>query len=53
MASENGPETQYFPNLSKSVINNPTITHVSGDMYSSSSPERYGNLVLMFDPLVF
>ncbi|KAF8171092.1 hypothetical protein BJ912DRAFT_129255 [Pholiota molesta] len=47
MASENGPETQYFPNLSKSVINNPTITHVSGDMYSSSSPERYGLKLLL------
>jgi hypothetical protein len=41
MATENGPH--YLSNISNSVVINPTITHVSGNVYNGSSPERYGN----------
>ncbi|KAF8185993.1 hypothetical protein BJ912DRAFT_475317 [Pholiota molesta] len=47
MATENGPH--FLSNISNSVVINPTITHVNGNVYkyNGSSPKRYGLKLLL------
>ncbi|KAF8171100.1 hypothetical protein BJ912DRAFT_911739, partial [Pholiota molesta] len=45
MPTEN--DSHYLSNISNSVVINPTITHVNGNVYNGSIPERYGLRLLL------
>ncbi|KAF8175342.1 hypothetical protein BJ912DRAFT_988889 [Pholiota molesta] len=45
MTSQNGP--QYFSNINNAVLINPSVTHISGNVYNNNDSERYGLRLLL------